>query len=93
MKFTKNSSNSNQIFPQDIHNFIFCHPDAPDDFEITQNFPKRILNCGKFIFDQFTGYESPVDVIESTKEQFEAKTITDAGLANREVLFVSDLDA
>uniref|UniRef100_U5EWD1 Putative fas-associated factor 2 n=1 Tax=Corethrella appendiculata TaxID=1370023 RepID=U5EWD1_9DIPT len=29
----------------DIHNFIFCHPDAPDSFEITTNFPKRVLKC------------------------------------------------
>uniref|UniRef100_A0A182W7G8 UBX domain-containing protein n=1 Tax=Anopheles minimus TaxID=112268 RepID=A0A182W7G8_9DIPT len=30
---------------QDIYNFIFCHPDAPDSFEITTNFPKRVLEC------------------------------------------------
>ncbi|XP_035794477.1 FAS-associated factor 2-like [Anopheles albimanus] len=29
----------------DIYNFIFCHPQAPDSFEITTNFPKRVLEC------------------------------------------------
>lgn len=76
---------------QDIHNFIFCHPDAPDSFEVTQNFPKRTLNCGRLEFDQFTGYESVTEVINATKE--EVQTVGDVGLQNREVLFVSDLDA
>lgn len=30
---------------QDIYHFIFCHPDAPDSFEITTNFPKRVIEC------------------------------------------------
>lgn len=25
--------------------FVFCHPNAPDSFEITTNFPKRVLKC------------------------------------------------
>ncbi|XP_059616504.1 FAS-associated factor 2 [Phlebotomus argentipes] len=28
---------------RDVYNFIFCHPASPDHFEITTNFPKRIL--------------------------------------------------
>lgn len=24
---------------------MFCHPDSPDEFEITTNFPKRTLDC------------------------------------------------
>lgn len=70
---------------------MFCHPDAPDIFEITQNFPKRILNCGKIILDGFTGHESVESVIEAAKENIQS--VAEAGLANREVLFVSDLDA
>lgn len=58
---------------KDIHNFIFCHPEAPDSFEVTTNFPKRVLQCGE----------------DSTAPQ----TLVDAGLKNREVLFVADLDA
>lgn len=28
---------------QDVYNYLFCHPSSPDEFEITTNFPKRIL--------------------------------------------------
>ncbi|XP_055642863.1 FAS-associated factor 2-like [Toxorhynchites rutilus septentrionalis] len=58
---------------QDVHNFIFCHPEAPDSFEITTNFPKRVLQCAPT--------EDPLP------------TLVEAGLKNREVLFVADLDA
>ncbi|CAD7080011.1 unnamed protein product [Hermetia illucens] len=29
---------------QDVYNYIFCHPASPDTFEITTNFPKRVLH-------------------------------------------------
>lgn len=77
---------------QDIHNFLFCHPDAPDAFEITQNFPKRVLKCGNFQFDELSGYEAPADVITATRNQVN-QTVSEAGLQNREILFVNDLDA
>ncbi len=75
-----------------IHNFIFCHPDAPDHFEITQNFPKRVLNCGKLNLDGIGINGTIQTVLSATKEQ-QLKTVGEAGLTNREVLFVSDLDA
>ncbi|CAG9812442.1 unnamed protein product [Phaedon cochleariae] len=54
--------------------FVFCHPKAPDSFEITTNFPKRVLLC------------------RPDSAEF-IQTLADAGLKNREVLFVNDLDA
>ncbi|XP_018574104.1 FAS-associated factor 2 [Anoplophora glabripennis] len=54
--------------------FVFCHPNAPDSFEITTNFPKRILKCRP-----------------ENREMVE--TLEQAGLKNREVLFINDLDA
>ncbi|XP_054269455.1 FAS-associated factor 2-like isoform X3 [Macrosteles quadrilineatus] len=30
---------------EDIFHFVFCHPQSPDEFEITTNFPKRTLDC------------------------------------------------
>ncbi|XP_055710128.1 FAS-associated factor 2 [Phlebotomus papatasi] len=59
---------------KDVYNFIFCHPASPDRFEITTNFPKRVL------YSEAKGTDSNA-------------TISDAGLQNREVLFVNDLDA
>ncbi|XP_018328989.1 FAS-associated factor 2 [Agrilus planipennis] len=55
--------------------FVFCHPNSPDTFEITTNFPKRVLKC------------RPSDSSEIIQ------TLEEAGLKNREVLFINDLDA
>jgi len=33
------------ILFQELFLFVFCHPDAPDRFEIATNFPKRVLDC------------------------------------------------
>ncbi|KAJ8923186.1 hypothetical protein NQ315_001740 [Exocentrus adspersus] len=54
--------------------FVFCHPNAPDSFEITTNFPKRVLKC-------------------RAENRESVETLEQAGLKNREVLFINDLDA
>ncbi|KAG5675381.1 hypothetical protein PVAND_005289 [Polypedilum vanderplanki] len=91
MRITRRFLKNNTL--NDIHNFLFCHPNAPDNFVISQNFPKRILECGKVILDEYSGYESVSEVIENLRKTIVSQTITEAGLQNREVLFVSDLDA
>ncbi|XP_050299052.1 FAS-associated factor 2 [Anthonomus grandis grandis] len=55
--------------------FVFCHPHSPDSFEITTNFPKRVLKC------------------RPNHEKERVETLEQAGLKNREVLFINDLDA
>ncbi|KAI8439420.1 hypothetical protein MSG28_013215 [Choristoneura fumiferana] len=32
---------------QDLYDFVFSHPQSPEEFEITTNFPKRTLVAGK----------------------------------------------
>ncbi|XP_050511069.1 FAS-associated factor 2 [Diabrotica virgifera virgifera] len=59
---------------ESVFYFVFCHPNAPDSFEITTNFPKRVLDCR----------QESQDII---------LTLEQAGLKNREVLFINDLDA
>lgn len=59
----------NSMF-QDLHTYVFCHPQSPDSFAIATNFPKRTLET------------------ESSQIQISA-----AGINNREVLYVYDLDA
>lgn len=31
---------------QDLYDFVFSHPQSPEEFEITTNFPKRVLGRG-----------------------------------------------
>ena len=25
--------------------YVFCHPDSPDEFDITTNFPRKVIPC------------------------------------------------
>lgn len=63
-------SSAHHFHPQDLHTYIFCHPESPDAFAIATNFPKRTLET------------------EESLVQINA-----AGIGNREVLYVYDLDA
>ncbi|XP_030382943.1 FAS-associated factor 2 [Scaptodrosophila lebanonensis] len=63
----------------DVYRFLFCHPESPDEFEITTNFPKRVL------YSKST--------LDAGAEGSAHKTLKEVGLKNREVLFVNDLEA
>ena len=28
-----------------LYFYVFCHPDSPDEFDITTNFPRKVLQC------------------------------------------------
>merc|ERR1711994_8883 len=28
-----------------LYYYVFCHPESPDDFDITTNFPRKVLKC------------------------------------------------
>uniref|UniRef100_A0A336M8X6 CSON011543 protein n=1 Tax=Culicoides sonorensis TaxID=179676 RepID=A0A336M8X6_CULSO len=88
---------------KDICTYIFCHPDAPDSFEITTNFPKRVLITSDTIINNATK-ENSSSSNNTSCDNFignhvssavlpENQTMLDAGLKNREVLFINDLDA
>ncbi|EDV54755.1 FAS-associated factor 2 [Drosophila erecta] len=68
----------------DVYHYLFCHPDSPDEFEITTNFPKRVLFS-----------KANVDAAGEADKANEtlSKSLQDVGLKNREVLFVNDLEA
>uniref|UniRef100_A0A1I8MWG9 UBX domain-containing protein n=1 Tax=Musca domestica TaxID=7370 RepID=A0A1I8MWG9_MUSDO len=66
----------------DLSNYLFCHPSTPDEFEITTNFPKRVLYS--------KSYETDNDAATLSLAN---KTLVEVGLTNREVLFVNDLEA
>lgn len=73
---TSEFSTLNFLLFQSIFYYVFCHPSSPDSFEITTNFPKRVLKCRGDL-------ENGGNVL----------TLAQAGLLNREVLFINDLDA
>ncbi|XP_030555317.1 FAS-associated factor 2 [Drosophila novamexicana] len=66
----------------DVYHFLFCHPASPDEFEITTNFPKRVLYS-----------KAAIDAAECAVNDIVNKTLKEVGLKNREVLFVNDLEA
>ncbi|XP_034834859.1 FAS-associated factor 2 [Maniola hyperantus] len=53
---------------QDLYDFVFSHPQSPEEFEITTNFPKRVILRG-------------------------TSNLLEAGLKDRDVLFVNDVNA
>ena len=59
---------------------MFSHKEAPNNFEITTNYPKKVLRCR-------LNHYSESDMDEP------CLTIQEANLVNREVLFVNDLDS
>ncbi|XP_012161543.1 FAS-associated factor 2 isoform X4 [Ceratitis capitata] len=65
----------------DVYNYLFCHPSSPDEFEITTNFPKRVLYASTFINN------------DAINGNCNVTTLAEAGLKHREVLFVNDLEA
>ncbi|XP_054743787.1 FAS-associated factor 2 [Anastrepha obliqua] len=71
--------NSNSLI--DVYNYLFCHPSSPDEFEITTNFPKRVLYA--------SSYSHNANVNGNGNDT----TLAEAGLKHREVLFVNDLEA
>lgn len=38
---------SSDILFQVIYNYVYSHPLSPEEFEITTNFPKRVLDCSE----------------------------------------------
>ncbi|XP_063365554.1 FAS-associated factor 2 isoform X2 [Cydia amplana] len=53
---------------QDLYDFVFSHPQSPEEFEITTNFPKRTIPKG-------------------------LSNLAEVGLKDRDVLFVTDMNA
>ena len=67
------------LLQQDVYHYLFCHPQSPDEFEITTNFPKRVLYAKSNA--------------SCSGEAAASKTLAEVGLKHREVLFVNDLEA
>jgi len=83
---------------EDIFLYVFCHPDSPDDFDITTNFPRRVLPCKRPDFYRSIGVSDSTDEedTEGGEEGSSLKpdaTLLEAGIGKSEMLFITDLEA
>ena len=77
-----------------LYYYVFCHPESPDDFDITTNFPRRVLNCKPrhLIEDLGLGDVGTTDQINVDSEE-DPPTFEAAGIGQSTMLFVNDLEA
>jgi FAS-associated factor 2 len=61
-----------------LYFYVFCHPESPDEFAITTNFPKKVIEC------------CPLGEGGTTENP---PSFEEAGLGTSTMLFVNDLEA
>ena len=74
-----------------LYYYVFCHPESPDDFDITTNFPRKVLKCKPPHLTRDLGLcemENPMPDDLEEPPTFEA-----AGIGQSTMLFVNDLEA
>lgn len=92
-----------------LYYYVFCHPDSPDDFDITTNFPRKVLNCKpKHLIDEigpnFVAENMPnrspanegcsaIHVNGLCAENEDPISFEAAGIGQSTMLFVNDLEA
>ena len=78
-----------------LYYYVFCHPDSPDDFDITTNFPRKVLNCKPKHLLNDLGLENSIENNETTNGSVEEDppTFEAAGIGQSTMLFVNDLDS
>jgi FAS-associated factor 2 len=64
-----------------LYYYVFCHPDSPDEFDITTNFPRKVLPC------------KPLENAAGGEDDDQPMSFEAAGLGKSTMLFVNDLDA
>lgn len=74
---------------ESLYYWVFCHPDSPDDFDITTNFPRKVLRCKPKDAELVLGRDDD----EPSQELFCGETLESAGLGQSSMLFVHDLEA
>ena len=76
-----------------LYYYVFCHPESPDDFDITTNFPRKVLNCKpKHLINEIGLNNSTLDGAING-ELDDPPTFEEAGIGQSTMLFVNDLDA
>ena len=73
--------------------YVFCHPESPDDFDITTNFPRKVLNCKPLHLIRDLGLNDAATNKESNSDQEEPPSFEESGIGQSTMLFVNDLEA
>ena len=78
-----------------LYYYVFCHPDSPDDFDITTNFPRKVLNCKPrhLMNDLVMNDSERKDEINADLKPEDPPTFEEAGIGQSTMLFVNDLEA
>jgi len=75
-----------------LYYYVFCHPESPDDFDITTNFPRKVLNCKPSHLMRDLGLNDLDDQMNDESD-IEPPTFEAAGIGQSTMLFVNDLEA
>ena len=73
--------------------YVFCHPESPDDFDITTNFPRKVLNCKPLHLIRDLGLNDAATNKESNSDQEDPPSFEESGIGQSTMLFVNDLEA
>ncbi|XP_040575186.1 FAS-associated factor 2 [Lepeophtheirus salmonis] len=76
-----------------LYYYVFCHPDSPDEFDVTTNFPRKVLKCKPSFIDDIIERGKDLGEVDTLATDEDILTFERAGLERSVMLFVNDLDA
>jgi len=78
---------------QDLFNYIFCHPEAPEDFSIIKNFPRSEIKGSPPKLKDYRHFVDDSVVAPSESSLPTSPSFVDVGITSSEMLFVQDNQA
>eukprot|EP00096_Caligus_rogercresseyi_P012806 TRINITY_DN5484_c0_g1_i1.p1 TRINITY_DN5484_c0_g1~~TRINITY_DN5484_c0_g1_i1.p1 ORF type:complete len:479 (+),score=138.37 TRINITY_DN5484_c0_g1_i1:138-1574(+) len=76
-----------------LYIYVFCHPESPDEFDLTTNFPRKVLDCKPSFIDDIVEDGRELGEMEASEALKGLPTFESAGLEGNTMLFVNDLEA
>lgn len=80
--------------------YIFCHPDSPANFDVTTNFPRKVLPCKPkqllaelFRLGDDQQHHLQIEAASNDGADEEPPTFAEVGISGSTMLFVNDLEA
>ena len=77
-----------------LYYYVFCHPESPDEFDITTNFPRKVLECKPEFINNIIEHSSELRAeLEASLNNENIQSFQEAGFVSNTMLFVNDLEA